>query len=76
VLKIDMAFLRGFETNAKSRPILKAIVDLAHGLGMVTLCEGVETREQFEFLSSIGCDRAQGYHFGKPEPAKKLPAAV
>jgi len=76
VLKIDMAFLRGFEDNAKARPILKAIVDLAHGLGMVTLCEGVETREQFEFLASIGCDRAQGYHFGKPDPVKRLPAAV
>ncbi|MBO7674282.1 MAG: EAL domain-containing protein [Atopobiaceae bacterium] len=76
VLKIDMAFLRGFEDNAKSRPILKAIVDLAHGLGMVTLCEGVETQEQFEFLSSIGCDRAQGYHFGKPDPVKLPPATI
>ena len=64
------------EMSERKQKILKAIVDLAHGLGMVTLCEGVETREQFEFLSSIGCDRAQGYHFGKPEPAKKLPAAV
>ena len=76
VLKIDMVFLRGFETNQKSRPILKSIVDLAHELDMVTLCEGVETREQFDFLASIGCDRAQGYHFGKPEPTKQLPAAV
>lgn len=75
VLKIDMVFLRGFEDNHKARPILKSIVDLAHGLGMVTLCEGVETREQFEYLASIGCDRAQGYHFGKPEPVKQLPAA-
>ena len=76
VLKIDMAFLRGFENNAKSQPILRSIVELAKELGMVTLCEGVESREQFEFLTSIGCDRAQGFYFGKPEPAKQLPAGV
>lgn len=76
VLKIDMAFLRGFSDNPKSRPILKAIVDLAQELGMVTLCEGVETREQFEFLHSIGCDRAQGYFFGKPTHHKAIPTAL
>ena len=76
VLKIDMVFLRGFEDNNKSRPILQHIVSLAKDLGMITLCEGVETREQFEFLASIGCDRAQGYHFGKPDATKQLPAGV
>ena len=76
VLKIDMAFLRGFPDNRKSGPILSAIVDLAKDLGLVTLCEGVETLEQFEFLHSIGCDRAQGYYFGKPDPVKQLPAAM
>ena len=73
VLKIDMAFLRGFPENKKSGPILQAIVALAKELGMVTLCEGVETREQFDFLHSIGCDRAQGYYFGRPEPQKLVP---
>ena len=76
VLKIDMAFLRGFEDNNKAKPILRHIVELAKDLGMVTLCEGVETKEQFEFLSSIGCDRAQGYFFGKPDAEKQLPAAL
>ena len=76
VLKIDMAFLRGFEDNQKAKPILHHIVDLAKSLGMVTLCEGVETKEQFEFLSSIGCDRAQGYFFGKPDATKNLPTAL
>ena len=76
VLKIDMVFLRGFEGNPKSKSILKSIVDLAHQLGMITLCEGVETQEQFEFLASIGCDRAQGYFFGKPDAEKTLPQAL
>ena len=68
VLKIDMVFLRRFEGNPQSKVILRHIVDLAHELGMVTLCEGVETKEQFAFLHSIGCDKAQGYYFGKPAP--------
>ena len=76
VLKIDMAFLRGFETNEKARPILSSIVSLAKSLGMVTLCEGMETREQFEFLASIRCDRAQGYLFGKPAPEKEPPTRL
>ena len=76
VLKIDMVFLRGFEGNPKSKSILKSIVDLAHQLGMITLCEGVETQEQFEFLASIGCDRAQGYFFGKPDAEKAMPQAL
>ncbi|MDO4537370.1 MAG: EAL domain-containing protein [Coriobacteriales bacterium] len=76
VLKIDMAFLRGFESNPKSRPILANIVNLARELDLITLCEGVETREQFDFLHDIGCNRAQGYYFGKPEPSKAEPKAL
>ena len=76
VLKIDMVFLRGFEDNKESRSILRSIVSLAKELGMVTLCEGVETLEQYEFLHSIGCDRAQGYYFGKPQPSKEAPAKL
>ena len=73
VLKIDMAFLRGFPQNEKAGPILESIVMLAKELNMVTLCEGVETKEQFDFLHAIGCDRAQGYYFGKPDAQKKNP---
>ena len=76
VLKIDMVFLRGFEDNKKSHSILRSIVALATELGMTTLCEGVETIEQYEFLHSIGCDRAQGYYFGKPQPTKKSPTEL
>ena len=68
VLKIDMKFLSGFSNNLKTRPILENIVSLTKQLKMLSLTEGVETREQFDFLASIGCDRAQGYLFGKPVP--------
>lgn len=72
VLKIDMKFLSGFPDNAKTQPILTSIVNLSKQLGMASLTEGVETREQFDFLCSIGCDRAQGYLFSKPVPLSDL----
>ena len=72
VLKIDMKFLSGFNDNLKTRPILKNIVGLTKQLEMLSLSEGVETREQFEFLRSIGCNRAQGYLFSRPVPLEDL----
>ena len=68
VLKIDMAFLRDFNTKPQSRTRLSAIVDMAKKLGLHTLAEGVETREQYEFLESIGCESIQGYLFSRPVP--------
>jgi len=72
VLKIDMKFLSGFKDNEKTRPILENIVSLTKQLHMLSLTEGVETAEQFAFLETIGCDRAQGYLFSKPVPIEKL----
>ncbi|MBQ8920535.1 MAG: EAL domain-containing protein [Oscillospiraceae bacterium] len=72
VLKIDMKFLSGFESNKKTMPIIKNIISLTQQLEMISLTEGVETQEQFAFLRSIGCNRAQGYLFGKPMPLAEL----
>ena len=66
MMKIDMTFLKNFANTPKSRPILKNIITLAKDIGMQTLSEGVETTEAFEFLQEIGCERIQGYLFGKP----------
>ena len=68
VLKIDMKFLSSFETNPKSKDIIQCVVDLAKKVDMKTLTEGVETKEQAEFLKLVGCGRLQGYLFGKPLP--------
>ncbi|MBQ9360598.1 MAG: EAL domain-containing protein [Lachnospiraceae bacterium] len=68
-LKIDMVFLRDF--NARSREIVKSVVDMSKRIGVHTLAEGVETEEQLEFLRSIGCEKAQGYFIGKPMPYKE-----
>ncbi len=72
VLKIDMEFLRGMEGNKKSRTIVRSIADLARGLSMSTLVEGVETEEQFAFLESVGIDRAQGFLFSQPVPYEAI----
>ena len=72
VLKIDMNFLRSFETNKRSKVILATIVNMAKELGMHTLAEGVETQEQYAFLRDIGCEKLQGYLFGKPKPYEEF----
>lgn len=76
VLKIDMDFLRTFETNKKTHVIIGTIVNMAKELGIHTLAEGVETQEQYEFLHRIGCEKLQGYLFGKPKPMEEFDRAV
>ena len=72
MMKIDMIFLRNFNENEKSKTILKSIVDMAKTIGINTLTEGVESAEQADFLTQIGCERLQGYFFGKPMPIEEI----
>lgn len=76
VLKLDMKFLAGFDKNEKARPIIESVVSMAKKLGIASLSEGVETKEQAEFLSSVGCGRLQGYLYGKPMPKSEFIAKV
>ena len=76
VVKIDMAFLREFESKPNSRVIIASVVNMAKQLGMQTLIEGVETSEQFEFLRNIGCELIQGYLIGKPAPGSEVEQRV
>lgn len=68
ILKIDMRCLPSGEHNVKSEKILASIARMADWLGMPVVVEGVETREQKDFLVSIGCGYVQGYYFAKPMP--------
>lgn len=65
-LKIDQRFVRDAAASRESRLIVKAVVDLAHGLGLSATAEGVEEEETLDFLSDLGCDHAQGYLLAKP----------
>lgn len=66
VLKIDMAFLRKSKDEERSKKILHMIINLSKQLGMPVISEGVETKEQVQYLSDFGCDMFQGYYFAKP----------
>ena len=74
VLKMDMVFLRSFDNNPKTAMLMNYIVEGTKGMGLVSLCEGVETEAHYEFLKKIGCDKAQGYYFGKPMPYEETKA--
>ncbi len=66
ILKIDMIFLQETKQAKRSATILKNIITMAGELGMPVITEGVETKEQADFLMEIGCDMFQGYYFAKP----------
>lgn len=68
VLKLDMGFLKSSDYSAKGGNILTAILKMAESLKMQAIAEGVETKEQVEFLKSIGCRYVQGFYYSKPLP--------
>ncbi len=74
VLKIDRSFVEQLQLDERARAITAAIVRLAHSFGLVTVAEGVETREQAELLTDMGCDRAQGWLFARAMPLDELEA--
>ena len=71
-IKIDMSFVQGIGISDKDEMITNAIVLLASNLGLETIAEGVETKEQMEFLNKTTCDQMQGYYFYKPMPAVEM----
>ncbi len=68
VLKVDQSFVRSIVTDPANATITSTIVKLAHGLGLATVAEGVETPEQLLLLASYGCTRMQGFLIGRPAP--------
>jgi diguanylate cyclase (GGDEF)-like protein len=67
-LKVDKSFVEQLTQNLQSQAIIRAVVGLAHGLGLPVVAEGVETLEQLEFLRREHCDEVQGYLIGRPQP--------
>lgn len=65
-LKIDKAFLSGFESDLPKQSVVKSIIEVAHALEIKVVAEGVETQEQAELLCQMGCDYGQGYFFSRP----------
>ncbi len=70
-MKIDKSLGMEIQSSREARTIVRSLIDLAHNLELKVCCEGVETAEALEFLQTVNCDFAQGYHIGRPmEPGK------
>ncbi len=72
LLKIDKSFIDKIHKTKNGNSIIQAIIAMAKILGLITIAEGVENKEQLEFLGRIGCDLYQGYYFSKPLPADEI----
>jgi diguanylate cyclase (GGDEF)-like protein len=75
-IKVDQSFVRGVPHDTHDAAIATSIIVLAHNLGLTVVAEGVETREQLEFLRDRGCDEVQGFLFGTPFVADEASRAL
>lgn len=75
-LKMDKTFLQGFERDGAKQSVVRAIIDVAHSLGMEVVAEGIETQDQLDLLKTLGCDYGQGYFFSKPLAADVLASCL
>lgn len=76
VLKLDKDFFDQDKISSKESIVLANVIRMSKELGMVVLSEGVETKEQAEYLASIGCDLAQGYYFARPMPMEEFESFI
>ncbi len=67
-----MGFIAQIGKSAKAEAIIKHTIGLSHDIGAKVVAEGVENKEQLEFLQSVGCDMIQGYYFYKPMPEEEF----
>ena len=71
-LKIDMVFIKNMFADENGNQMIKIIIEIAKYLNVLTIAEGVETKEQVEVLRENGCDIVQGYYFSKPLPVSEF----
>ncbi|MEX1046992.1 MAG: EAL domain-containing protein [Actinomycetota bacterium] len=74
ILKVDQSFIRDIPEDENAGSMVTAIIDLARGLKITSLAEGIETMEQWRFLTEAGCELGQGYLFSRPVPAAEISA--
>lgn len=72
ILKLDMGFISNLEKSERTRLIIRSIISMAHSIGMKVVAEGVENKNQYEYLVSHECDYIQGFYFSKPLPEKEF----
>ena len=72
ILKIDRIFINDMFKSKKELILVKSIIDIGHSFGMKVLAEGVETKEQLNYLDIMGCDYVQGFYLAKPMPEEEV----
>jgi diguanylate cyclase (GGDEF)-like protein/PAS domain S-box-containing protein len=72
ILKVDRSFVREVQADRQAGSMVQAVIQLANGLGMTSLAEGIETAEEWRFLVENGCRLGQGYHFCRPVSAADI----
>lgn len=76
VIKFDRGFLQESSNSSRGKRIIQSLISMTTTLGLSTVAEGVETKEQADFLRGCGCDVAQGYYYSKPIPAFEFAVLV
>jgi EAL domain-containing protein (putative c-di-GMP-specific phosphodiesterase class I) len=71
-IKIDRSFVMGMEKDANDARIVRSTIELAHGLGLTVVAEGVENAQVWNLLREQSCDEAQGFHMGRPMPGDEF----
>lgn len=71
-LKVDRSFVTGIPGDQKDKALVQAIIGIAHNLGLKVIAEGVETRDQLDFMLAQDCDEIQGFYFSKPLPVDEI----
>jgi diguanylate cyclase (GGDEF)-like protein len=72
ILKVHRSFVSELGNQPEDAAIVTAVISMAHALGLVTIADGVETREQLEQLKALGCDVGQGFYFARPRPVEAI----
>jgi EAL domain-containing protein (putative c-di-GMP-specific phosphodiesterase class I) len=75
-LKLDRSFVEAVDTSQQSADVAKAVIGLSHALNLPITAEGVETSPQALFLMLAGCERLQGWHYGRPASAAQIQAML
>ena len=71
-LKLDKTFIDDIVSSEVSLTIVKSVIQIAKSTGLKIIVEGVETKEQLNILSTLGCDYIQGFYFSKPIPEEEI----
>jgi EAL domain-containing protein (putative c-di-GMP-specific phosphodiesterase class I) len=69
IVKIDRSFTAAIDSPHANIVLLKGIIQLGKALGLSLIAEGIETEAQHQVIRSLGCQSAQGFYFGRPQPA-------